>query len=45
MLTDLKGDKLMGKVGKCVRYDYTSTGEGNCNAMHDKFLYKVEYSD
>ena len=35
----------MGKVRKLVRYDGTSTGEGNYNAMHDKSLYEVEYPD
>ena len=29
----------MGKVRKRVRYDNTSTGEGNYNDMHDKYLY------
>ena len=33
----------MGKVSKRVRYDDTSIGEGNYNAMHDKYLYVVEY--
>ena len=35
----------MGKVKKCVRYDDTSTGEGNYNSMHDKSLYEFEYPD
>ena len=35
----------MGKVSKRVRYDDTSTDEGNYNAMHDKYLYKVGYPD
>ena len=42
MLTDQKGEKLMGKVRKCVRYDDTSIGEDNYNDMHDKYLYEVE---
>ena len=33
----------MGKVRKCVRYDDTSSGEGNYNAMHENSLYEVEY--
>ena len=33
----------MWKARKHVRYDGTSTGEGNYNAMHDKSLYQVEY--
>ena len=45
MLPDRKGEKLMGKVRKRVRCDDTSTGEGNYNAMHDKYLYEVEYPD
>ena len=45
MLPDCKGEKLMGKVRKRVRYDDTSTGEGNYNAMHDKSLYEVEFPD
>ena len=35
----------MRKVRKRVRYDDTSTGKGNYNAMHNKSLYEVEYSD
>ena len=35
----------MGKVSKRVRYDDTSTGEGNYNAIHDKYLYEVECTD
>ena len=45
MLPDRKGKKIMGKVRKRVRYDDTSTGGGNYNAMHDKSLYEVEYPD
>ena len=41
MLPDLKVDKLMGEVRKRIRYDDTSTGEVNYNAMHDKSLYEV----
>ena len=41
VLPDQKGEKLMGKVRKRVRYDDTSTGEGNYNSMHDKYLYEV----
>ena len=39
VLPDWKGEKLMGKFRKRVRYDDTSTGEGNYNSMHDKSLY------
>ena len=45
VLPDRKGEKLMGKFRKRVRYDDTSTGEGNYNAMHDKSLYEVYYPD
>ena len=38
-IPDRKGEKLMGEFSKSVRYDDTSTGEGNYNAMHDKSLY------
>ena len=34
-----KGEKLMGKVRKHVRYGETSTGKVNYNDMHDKYLY------
>ena len=45
MLPYQKVDKLMGKVSKCVRYDYTSTGGVNYNDIHDKPLYEVEHPD
>ena len=45
MIPDWKGDKLMGKVRKRVRYDETSTGEGNYNYMHDNYLCEVKYPD
>ena len=45
MLPGQKGEKLMGEVRKCVRYDETITGKGNYNAMHDKSLYEAEYPD
>ena len=45
LIPDRKGERLMEKVEKCVRYDDTSTGEGNYNTMHDKSLYEVEYPD
>ena len=45
VLPDRKGEKLIGKVRKRVIYDGTSTDEGNCNSMHEKSLYKVEYPD
>ena len=41
VLPDSKVDKLMGKVGKYVRYDDISIGEGNYNDVHDKSLYEV----
>ena len=43
MIPDLKGDRRMGKVRKCVRSDDTITGEGSYNEMHEKSLYEVEY--
>ena len=45
MIPDRKGEKLMGEVRKRVRYNETSTGEGNYNAMHGKSLYEVEFPD
>ena len=45
MIPDLKVEKLMGKFRKRVRYDDTRKGEVNYNAMHDKYLYKVEFPD
>ena len=45
VLTYWKGDKIIDKSRKRVRYDDTSTGEGNYNAMHEKILYGVEYTD
>ena len=45
VLPDRKGEKLIGKVRKRVRYDDASKGEGNYNAMNDKYLYEVEYTD
>ena len=45
MLPYRKGEKLMEKVRKRVRYDDSSIGEGTYNAIHDKSLYEVEYPD
>ena len=45
MLPDWKGEKIMVKAKKRVRYDETITGEGNYNAIHDKSLYEVGYPD
>ena len=40
-----RGEKLIEKVRKRIRYYDTSTGEGNYNAICDKSLYKIEYPD
>ena len=45
VLPDRKGEKLIGKFRKRVKYDYSITGKVNYNPMHDKFLYEVEYPD
>ena len=45
MIPDRKGEKLMGKVIKRVKYDDSSTGEGNYNTMYDKSLYEFEHPD
>ena len=38
VLHDRKGEKMIGNVKKHVRYDETSTGKGNYNAIHDNYL-------
>ena len=43
VLPDRKGEKLIGKVSKRVRYDDTVAGEGNYNSMHGNSLYEAEY--
>ena len=45
VLPDQKVEKLIGNVRKCIRYDGTSTVKGNYNAMRNKSLYEVEYTD
>ena len=45
MIPDRKGEKILGKIRKRVRYDVTSTGKDNYNTMHDKYLYEVEHPD
>ena len=45
VLPDRKGEKLMGKVRKRGIYYDTSKVGGNYNAIHDKYLYEVEYPD
>ena len=45
MLHDQKGEKLVRKVRKRVRYYDTITVEGNYNSMHENSLYEVEYPD
>ena len=45
VLPDRKGEKIMGKVRKRVRYDDTGEKKGNYNATHNKSLYEVEYND
>ena len=45
VLPDWKGYNPMGKVGKRVRYDDTSTGKGSYNAIYENSLYEVEYPD
>ena len=41
MPPDRKGEKLMGKVRKRVKYDKSSTGKVDYDYMHDKSLYAV----
>ena len=45
VIPDRKGEKLVGKFRKRVKYDDTSSGGGDYNAMHDNYLYEVEYHD
>ena len=45
MLPDRKVEKLMVKVSKHVRYYDKITGGVYYNAMHDNYLYEVEYPD
>ena len=35
----------MGKVINLIKYDNIVTGEGHYNAIHDKYLYGVDYYD
>ena len=44
-LPDKKGDKIIVKFSKRIKYDYSSIDKGNYNPMHNKSLYKVEYPD
>ena len=43
MLSDHKGDKLMGKVRNHIKYNEIITGEGHYYAIHDKSVFEVEY--
>ena len=45
MLSDRKGEKLMGKFRKHIKYYVIITGEGHYNAMYDKSAYEFEYTD
>ena len=45
MIPDWKGEKLMEKFRKRIKYDDISTLEGHYNATHDKYVYKVYYND
>ena len=45
MIPDWKGEKIMKKARKHVRYDDTGKSKGNYNSIHDKYLYEVEYPD
>ena len=40
VLPDRKGEKLMGKVRKVVKYYCISIGEDNYNDMHNKYVYE-----
>ena len=45
MIPDCKGEKLMVKVRKSIKYDDKRTIEVHYNAIHNKSVYEVEYPD
>ena len=45
MLSDRKGEKIMEKVRKNIKYDDISTGEDPYNTMYDKSAYEAKYPD
>ena len=45
VLPDWKGEKLMGKVSKCIKYGNIITLEGHYDVMNDNSVYEVNYSD
>ena len=45
VLTDRKGEKLLGKVRKCIKYDDTITKYVHCHSMNDKYVHGVYYHD
>ena len=44
-LPNCKGERIMGRVKKRLKYDDSNTSKGNYNTTHSKYLYKVEYPD
>ena len=45
LLTDQKGEKLMGTVSQRIKYDAIITGEVHYNVIQEKSVYEVEYPD
>ena len=43
MIPDCKGEKLMVKVRKCIKYYHIITEEGYYNSIHNKSVYEVKY--
>ena len=41
VISDQKGERLMGKVRKSIQYDDKRTGEVHYNAIHNTSVYEV----
>ena len=45
VLPDWKGDKLIVKFRKSIKYDNISKVKGHYNSVHEQFIYTVKYPD
>ena len=45
MLPSCKGEKLMVKVRKCIKYGNISIGGGQYKSIQEKYVYEVKYPD
>ena len=45
VIPDSKGEKLIVKIGKHIKYDVINTGEGHYNSMHYNYVYELYYPD